>query len=341
MGSAGRINGLLALVAILPGCDKVFGLDTPAQTTPCGVFDEPVPVAIDPDLVNPVRLTMNHLGEGGLGVVNARLKDMGSRRDYTVIWQDDMWKYDPTRMNGMDELANLQLRHATATRHDENRMYGSLELSNDDKAHLFALQRGIVGDPTKWVQEGAEIAATSNQDSFPGGELVDTIPGYDDVQRSLPIFRRDFVDGSWTTAIAERAPGDMTTFSDATAGGLPATQDINDTQWPTGGSLIRLQKGKQKNAEVLFYSARPRGDTAGAEIYVTQRKGGRFLVGTPIATINSDQEDVEPWVDEACTTIVFRRADPAGDSTSDDGDTITDGVLYQSTIIDGTGPAGS
>ncbi|HEY4177523.1 MAG TPA: hypothetical protein VGM90_11840 [Kofleriaceae bacterium] len=344
MGSVARINGLVAILAIAPACDSVFGLDTPNQSTPCGVFDDPVPVPIDPRLVQPVRLTFTHPGDGGLGVVNARLDDMGLRRDLTVKWDGAMWAYDDTRMNGFDELASQNLRHMTATRFDENRMYGSLRLSSDGKWHVYAFARTLMGTTMKWAQDAdaKEVAISTGQDSYPGGELVVLTGANDDRQRSVPVFRyASASDFSWTTAIAERPAGADTSWSDAFSGGHSATELINAGQWSTGGSLIRLQVGPQKNANVLFYAARPRGTNIGSDLFVSLLESGRYPVGTPIASVNSDQDDVEPWVDDACTTLVFRRADPAGDRSNDDGDTITDGVIYQSTVIPGSGPDGS
>lgn len=336
MGSTARISGLVALVAILPACDQVLGLDMPEQSTPCGVFGEPEVVTIDPRLVDPVRLTFTHPGEGGLGMINARLDNMGVRSDFAVKWDGSMWAYDEDRTFGLSELqSSMDLRHTVSTP-DENKAFGSLRLGADAKHHLYSLSRVMIGPRLKWVQDIAEVSTSLGTDSYAGAELIDVVDMNGSKGLSVPIFR-NATDFSWGVAIAERGPtADL--FIDAITGGRAVTFRINEKQWPTGGSLIRLTDGPNRNAEVLFYSARSRGNSVGADLYFSRREDGLFLKPQAVATLNTDQEDVEPWVDETCTTLTFRRTDPNGSRSNDDGDTITGGTIYQSTILDGTGP---
>ncbi|CAN5701780.1 hypothetical protein BH11MYX2_BH11MYX2_06590 [soil metagenome] len=331
MGPVARTS-LVALVALVPACDTVFGLDKPAQTTPCGVFSDPEPVAIDPRLVAPVRLTFTHPGDGGLGMINARLDDVGLRGDFAVKWDGTMWAYDETRSFGLAELqSSMDLRHTMATP-DENAAFGSMRLGADAKHHLFLLTRTLQGTALKWVQDGGEIATSLGEDSYAGAELIDRDAGGTPSSRSVPIFRNS-TDFSWAVAIAEHPPtADI--WVDSISGGRAVTFRINEKQWPTGGSLIRLQQGPNQNGQVLFYSARAQGNQVGADLYYARRENGLFLTPVAISTLNSDQEDVEPWVDEACTTLTFRRADPEGSRSNDDGDSITGGTIYQATLID-------
>jgi hypothetical protein len=61
----------------------------------------------------------------------------------------------------------------------------------------------------------------------------------------------------------------------------------------------------------LVYAMKLAG-TDQTDIYVSQREttGHTFELGVPIAAVQSDQDEVEPWIDATCSTVYFRRRAP-------------------------------
>jgi hypothetical protein len=320
----GVFRGSLAIVALLGGCDLVFGLERPVQDTVCGSFGDEQEVPFGDELTDITDFSFN--GPGTRGFVRATIDIEGGSRTgpVPVLFDNDQWRYDATfEANWRILESNDRVRVARMAR--DNELYVAQQfIGPPSSLHVFHYV--FVG--ANWVlAENMEIAFTSNTDAVPGGELSELVAGSDPPLTFdfLPIFRFDQATEARSVAIATHAPGAQMWQDQERIGGLASTDTINEQHQPWSGALARTPDGRQ----VLVYAATPDGSSENSDLFIAEKHSGGFVEGVPLTNFNTGDEELEPWVSEDCSMITFRRT---ARGSPFDGESRSGGTIYMSTI---------
>lgn len=324
-------SSMLSLVVIgglgggLGGCDIAFMLERPVQQTVCGSFGDEEEVRFGEGMKEITDFSFN--GPGTRGFVRAIVNTANGPRTgpAPVILDNGIWSYDP-------ELEANWLALGSS----ENVILARMARDND----IYVAQQ-FLGPPTSlhvfhygfrngtWVPIEMEIAFTTNTDAIPGGELSIPVEGSDPPASFdfLPIFRYDQVDRGRTVAIAVRPPTSTVWQDQEMSGGALSTEAINTTHEPWSGALARTPDGQQ----VLIYAATDPNDPMklNSDLYISEKRNGRFLEGVPLTNFNSSDEEVDPWISEDCSMITFRRTKRGAPF---DGESRSGGKIYMSTL---------
>ncbi len=297
----------VALAGALGGCDLVYGLERPVQQTVCGSFGDEEPLAFGDELMDVTDFSFN--GAVTRGFVHGTVEVEGVARTgpVPVVLDDGAWVYDPAFESNWRTLVDGDRIVVARMARDNDLFVSQRFTSNPPTLHVFHYgYRDVPGQGQKWVQiELNEIGAASASDLYPGGELSEVVPGsmppvtYD----FLPVFRFDQVTQARTVGLALRAPNAERWEAQELIGGVSSTEPINEQHQPWSGALARTPEGRQ----VLIYAATPDGSSENSDLYIAEKRSGGFLQGVPLASFNTEDEELEPWVSEDCTKITFRR----------------------------------
>lgn len=315
----------VALAGGLCGCDLVFSLDRPPMPTVCGAFGGERPVEFGDQMTDIRDLSFN--AKMTRGFVHATVETSAGERigPVPVLLDDDRWVYDETFEANWSVLVQQRAYHARMAR-DNELWVGQVLTTPTSAYHVYH----YAFTSSMWAPvENTEVALTSNTDAFPGGELNELVVGSNPPVTTdfLPIFRVDKGTFVRSVAIALHQPNATSWEDQERVGGLSSTDTINEQHQAWSGALARTPEGRQ----VLIYAATPDGSDVGSDLYLSEKRSGRFLEGVPLTRFNTDDEELEPWVSEDCSTITFRRA-PRGAEFAGDPPARAGGTIYMSTL---------
>lgn len=280
----------------LAGCHAVLGVDPEPSASPCGDYGDPVPVSFEPTLLGVTDFSASPDGARGF----AHAEHDGRTGLTPITFDGQAWIHDH-RYDG--NLAQLQTEQFVE--------WGHITA----KGQLIAAQRSQVTgyytpyeyeyrtDLNAWVLASNQpVSFATGESTFAGGDLsIVTGPGT--TADLVPIIHaRDDLSTSVAIALRQRA-GEP--FVEATSGGQLITAPINAAHRVTSAALAVGPSG----AYVLVYAATPVGATTGSDLYMSEKQGSLFPVGVPLTSLNTDAEEVEPWISEDCRTLHFRRGD--------------------------------
>ncbi len=313
----------VALVGTLGGCDLVYGLERNDLQTVCGSFGTPRRVEFGPGMTNIRDFSYN--AKGTRGFVHATVEaETGERTGpVPVLLDDDEWVYDPTFEKDWRVLTEQGAKLARMAR-DNQLWVAQLLTTPRDAYHVY--HYGFEANMWATVEFG-EVAETSNTDAFPGGELNEPVMGSMPPVSTdfLPIFRTDLTTFVHTVDIALHHPNGMMWEAQEQAGGVASTDTINEQHQAWSGALARTPEGRQ----VLIYAATPDGENQNSDLFLSEKRSGRFVEGVPLTSFNTEDEELEPWVSEDCSMITFRRA-PRGAAFEGEPQARAGGTIYMS-----------
>ncbi len=308
----------------LCGCDLVFGLERPPMPTVCGAFGATRDVEFGDRMTEIRDFSFN--AKATRGFVNATVQAAAGERTGPVplVFANNRWEYDPIFEANWAVLVEQRAYHARMAR-DNELWVGQVLTTPVPAYHVF--HYGYVSN--MWAPIESEVALTSNTDAFPGGELNEPVVGSSPPVTTdfLPIFRVDKTTFVRSVSIALRQPTATMWEAQESSGGVSSTDVINEQHQPWSGALARTPEGRQ----VLVYAATPEGEQVGSDLFISEKRGGRFLEGVPLTAFNTDDEEVEPWVSEDCSMITFRRA-PRGAALEGEPPARAGGTIYMSTL---------
>ena len=312
-----------ALVGALSGCDLVYQLERPVQETVCGSFGDQDEVAFGDELTSITDFSFN--GPATRGFVHATVETSTGERTgpVPVLLDDDTWVYDPLFEANWRVLEdNDRIRVARMAR--DNELFVAQQLTTPAPA-LHVYHYAFINQ--SWVPvETNEIAFSSNTDAYPGGELSQPVEGMPmQAFDYLPVFRFDKPTEVRTVNLAVHAPNTTMWEDQERSGGVSTTDTINEQHQAWSGALARTPDGKQ----VLIYAATPDGSNENSDLFMAEKRNGSFVQGVPLTNFNTEDEELEPWVSEDCTTITFRRT---ARGSPFDGEARSGGTIYMSTI---------
>lgn len=315
----------VALLGALSGCDLVYSLDRPPLPTVCGAFGDPREVEFGPELRNIRDFSFN--ARATRGFVNATLDASTGERTgpVPVINDDDTWTYDETFERDWPVLVQQGANLARMAR-DNELWVGQYLTTPRDAYHVY--HYGFVNQ--MWAPiENAEVAASSNTDAFPGGELNEPVVGSMPLVTTdfLPIFRTDLTTFVHSVAIALHQPNAPAWEDQEQTGGVASTDTINEQHQAWSGALARTPEGRQ----VLIYAATRNGEDTNSDLFISEKRSGRFVEGVPLTSFNSSDEELEPWVSEDCSMITFRRT-KRGAAFEGEPPARGGGTIYMSTL---------
>lgn len=279
----------------LAGCHAVLGVDPEPSASPCGDYGDPVPLIFEPTLLGVTDFSASPDGARGF----AHAEHDGRTGLTPITFDGQAWIHDH-RYDG--NLAQLQTEQFVEWGHITAK--GQLIAAQRSQVtgyytpyeYEFRLDTGI------WVLANNQpVSFATGESTFAGGDLA--VPtGAGATLDLVPIIHvRD--DLSTSVAIAMRQPLDN--FAEAVSGGELTTAAINTVHRVTGAALAATPS----RVLVLVYAATPVGATTGSDLYVSEMQQGRFPVGEPLTSLNTEAEEVEPWISEDCRTLHFRRGD--------------------------------
>lgn len=288
---------LAVLLVALGGCDVVFMLEEKFPPVACGKYGDITKVSFDPALSPVTEFSIN--GDGTRGFVQAT---HAGRTGVTPVKNvDGTWVHDPMFEANLGQLQSSQRLR-----------FGRISFRNE----LFAAQLLDSGYFAAWhyafngtwaLANNFPVAIEPTRSTFPGGELELDTPA--DPSRSLDqIVIIDLDDDARTSiSIAAKQPAGMA-FEKIYAGAKLSTFPINEVHEPTQGALVRGPNGLL----VLAYAARRKDKVTGepigsSDIYMSEKDGDVFPVGIPVEKINTNADELEPWVSEDCQSLFFRR----------------------------------
>jgi hypothetical protein len=316
---------LAVALAGLGACDLVFDLTRPPMPTVCGAFGGEREVQFGGGMTNVRDFSFN--AKATRGFVNATVETtMGERTGpVPLVFDNERWEYDPTFEANWSVLVEQRAYHARMAR-DNELWVGQVLTSPVSAYHVF--HYGFVNNMWALV-ENTEVALTSNTDAFPGGELNEIVVGSSPPVTTdfLPIFRVDKTTFVRSVSIALRQPNASMWEAQELSGGVSSTDVLNDMHQPWSGALARTPEQRH----VLIYAATPDGSEVGSDLFMSEKRNGRFVEGVPLTSFNTDDEELEPWVSEDCSMITFRRA-PRGSALEGEPPARAGGTIYMSTL---------
>jgi hypothetical protein len=324
--SVARAVALAGALGAFGGCDLVFMLERPPMPTVCGAFGGAREVKFGDELSEIRDLSFN--ADASRGFVNATLSTAAEPRTGPVplIFDKDAdrWIHDADREANWRVLVDQRAYHARMAR-DNQLWVGQVLTSPISAYHVFHYDF-VSG---MWAPIENEVGLTSGTDAYPGGELNVPAVGANppDTSDFLPIFRTDTTTFVRSVTIAWRQAGTMTWQDQELAGGLPTTDVINEQHQAWSGALAFTPEERQ----VMIYAATPNGEDVDSDLFISEKRSGRFVEGVPLTGFNTDDEELEPWVSEDCSMITFRRA-PRGSPLEGDPALRGGGRIYMSTL---------
>ncbi|MDQ3367571.1 MAG: hypothetical protein M3680_19285 [Myxococcota bacterium] len=291
---------LLLLVA--GGCDLVIAIEEPAPTA-CGPYGSLTPVAFDPLIEAPYGFSVR--ANGMLGAVTARVA--GVTHTYVIQLDDTgVWRLhsNPARNTGLGAVRDGSIGDRGATEVDE--LYGATGEPGATFTWIFAT-------PT-WGTDANPIKQDQLYDVTVGNvvEVVEEIDGVIVPQRKRAVVTLTPDDGVGKNLLLFTdllAPYAGALWNDDPERTDPINRDPDES--PSQGVLT-------DDLFTLVYAARRRGGSS--DLYVSRRDDvtRQWRPGTRLRGVNTDADELEPWINRDCSTLYFFR----------------DGVTYQAQRVD-------
>jgi hypothetical protein len=293
-----------ALLLVASGCDVAFPLEAPPITA-CGIYAEPVAVEFDPSLQNLSQFSVD--GSGTHGLVHA-MNAATNREGLTpIVKMGEVWIFDLKLEMGLELLetqTNAGVKVANLTAKGE--LFGGQQSAASSDLEVYHYKPDVPG--TGWLAvENEAVSSRAGQSTTPGGEIEVLDPNIMKLFRSIPVVHQDVPTLRRTIEIAFSHPVDNPfSWVDQTQAGASVTAEINAVHEPTQGALARSPR--EGGPLALVYAATPIGKT-GSDLFVSEKHNGTYPIGIRLAELSTSADEVEPFVNEDCSAIYFRRGD--------------------------------
>jgi hypothetical protein len=280
-----RLAAIAVVVGAVSGCDVVLGTDYFDPVPPlCGPYGPASPVQYDPAIGNPTDFSV--AGDGMHGLVSATYNNVTGATPI-MLGTDGIWLPDVAKLGGNTLAKAVTGGHMGTT--------GDVFAWLDHSKNLgFPIIVRYVFT-TVWSPIVPNVAESNLDDLIPGNE-VESDAGFNAVTRYV-VELSQAIDGG--------APGTLTILVAAPASDVFKASDfanaINDVEAisPTGAALTA-------DHGILVYSAKV-GTTEG-HLFESSFTKSKFGPGHGIESLYMPgKADDQPWINNDCTQIWFRR----------------------------------
>ena len=302
-----RLVLLLAAPVATSGCDLAFQIDHVKEiSAPCGPYTETHEVPIT-GVTRPRMFSITADGELALVIGE---DDQGRTRPIPLQWNGDAWEPNPMLQVGLE---NLGIQGAHLAPPEEIPIGGAYTGPIEPAMSGWTVNLGrlqvsrFYWTGTAWNTDNLQTPLFDSEYDMRAGNVVLVRASMDPADRVRhTVLSKTAVDPGNANQIllAANAPPvfNLITKPDRTR---PLVEQAIDLGIMLGDAVVTDDQAK------LVYSAVSGGQS---DIYATAQSPLRdFAPGGLIASVTTQHDEVEPWIDGTCSKLYFRRI-PAGSS---------------------------
>lgn len=302
---------LLAALAASSGCDLAFQIDHVKEiSAPCGPYGQSHEVMIT-GVTEPRMLSIS--ADGKLALVMG-IDDQGRTRPIPLQWNGVAWEPNPILQTGLDALGIVGAHLAPAEEIPMGGMYiGPVQPAMNAWTINFNRQQvsRFYWSGSTWTADSLQTPLFDSEYDIRAGNVVLVHASADPSDRVRhTVLSKTAIDAAAPDLIllaANSPPAfSLITKPDRTR---PLDEQAIGLGITLGDAVLTDDQAK------LVYSAVSGGQS---DIYATAQSPLRdFAPGGLIASVTTQHDEVEPWIDGTCSKLYFRRI-PAG-SPNDPG----------------------
>lgn len=288
-------------IVVVSGCDYVFSIDKHVLApAPCGPYETVTPVSIE-GVTEPRQFSIRETDTEHIALVVGKDSN-GVTRPIPLMWSGSVWVPDPALQGALDNsLAGANLSPA-----EPIPVLGSYTGATQPAMLAWGGTPQQLGryfwTGTGWDQDKNQLPLTEPEYEVRAGNVVVVAGtgGPNDRVRHTVVVELA-LEASLNNRVLLHA---NTAPSFTLSPKLSRTLPLNELVSGIGQAVLADDQAK------LVYSATVANTDR--DLYASQQDGQRtFAEGGPVAGVNTRDDEVEPWINETCSKLYFRRT-PAG-----------------------------